>query len=165
MLGFGVAYYTSPELRRKAEIDSRVDAAFVRLIVEEVTAYDVLCFSKTFSERFVAPGEMTAMIQSDDEQRSVLRAFMVVMAIALHNVADVKGKEEAELIPFVRAILYDSYFESSMRFIPWVLFGVAVTEVRSNEPIEIECTWWVVLLVVVRLTNCITLQRFPCYSL
>jgi hypothetical protein len=127
-----VAYYT--KVRRKNEndtVNARIDVLVVKQLVDVATNECVNEFRASFYHWF--PKAEEYQFNSEDD-RTELKALLLLLSIALMNASDPKGRPGMELIPFLKEVVrFGLYFEPCLKCVPAILFGIAESPVSASD--------------------------------
>lgn len=122
-------------------VDEHVDIGVIMRLANAVPDADARAFREIFGEWFPHPEPNVREYDGPGSDiRAELKALLICYSIALMNVEDKDGKEEAELIPFILALKKEKYeesdetklcFDQSLQCFAWILFGIPNSEVSS----------------------------------
>ena len=132
-----VEYYTHH--RKSSEPSISVDFAVLKMIVQAAAkAIDLRTF-RSFFHKTVNYMDMHSYDLSLSDSLAELKAFVLLIAVALMNVQDSVADENIELIPFFRKLSKDRAFESSLAAFSALVFNV------SEFPVSSICKLYVVV--------------------
>ena len=122
------AYFSMVRSSQDLVVDADMDVAILEKIVKSAKTEDLAAFRIWFLETF---GRQNGYRLNNNDHSTEFKAFILVVSLTLINVEDEKGKEEKDLLPFLKTLLRKPTFSNCHNAVGTIYFGISNNPVRT----------------------------------